>query len=171
MIFVTVGSDVPFSRLVRQADGWSRDHPGETVFAQVGRLGPADHVPEAMQWTEMMPADRFDRTCAEARLIVAHAGMGSIISALAAGKPIVILPRRDALRETRNDHQCATAERFAHRSGVSVAQTEDELPGVIDEALARSGTAPVQVLQQFAPAEFTERLRAFILGDHHPSDD
>jgi len=171
VIFVTVGSDVPFSRLVRQADVWSKGHPGERVFAQVGRLGPADYVPEAMDWTEMIPSDQFDRKCAEARLIVAHAGMGSIISALAAGKPIVILPRSAGLRETRNDHQFATAERFAHRSGVFVARTQDELPGVIGEALARSGTAPVQALQEFAPADFTERLREFILRGHQPSDD
>jgi UDP-N-acetylglucosamine transferase subunit ALG13 len=98
VIFVTVGSDMPFSRLVKQVDLWSENHPDQPVFAQVGRLAAADYVPKSMEWTEMVAADQFDRLCAEARLIVAHAGVGSIISALAAGKPVVVLPRSANLR-------------------------------------------------------------------------
>lgn len=163
MIFVTVGSDLAFSRLVEHADLWSRDHPDERVFAQVGRLQPTDYVPGSMEWEELLPADRFDRHCAEARLIVAHAGMGSIISALAAGKPIVVLPRRAHLRETRSDHQFATAERFSKRPGVFVAWTEVELPEVICRATAMPNNARAPSLSEFASCELTDRLREFIL--------
>lgn len=163
MIFVTVGSDVPFSRLIKQVDLWAKSNPGEPVFAQVGRLAPADYVPQHMPWTDLLPADQFDRHCAEACLIVAHAGMGSIISALAAGKPIVILPRSAQLRETRSDHQFATAERFATRSGVFVASGEAKLSEVIIEALNVEGTYST-VLSEFAPSSFTDRLRDFIRG-------
>lgn len=168
MIFVTVGSDLAFSRLVEHADLWSRGHPGERVFAQVGRLQPSDYVPRSMEWQELLPADEFDQLCAEARLIVAHAGMGSIISALAAGKPIVILPRRAHLRETRSDHQFATAERFEGRPGVFVARSEGELPNIIDRALSEQDKRPAQPLPAFAPAEFTDRLRSFILRGRQP---
>ena len=171
VIFVTVGSDVPFSRLVKQVDLWSRDHPGQPMLAQIGRLEPTDYCPTAMQWTEMVQADQFDRHCAEARLIVAHAGMGSIISALACGKPIVILPRSARLKETRNDHQFATAKRFAGRPGIFVAWTEAELADVIDQALCEPGTDPAGPLPEFAPAAFTDRLREFILHGSRRSRD
>jgi UDP-N-acetylglucosamine transferase subunit ALG13 len=162
VIFVTVGSDTPFSRLIKQVDLWSESHPGESVFAQVGRLASADYVPKSMEWTEMVAADHFDRLCAEARLIVAHAGMGSIISALAAGKPVVLLPRSGKLNETRNEHQFATAERFANRPGIFIARTEGELPQAIGQALNEPTSSSLEVLQPFAPPELTERLRKFI---------
>jgi UDP-N-acetylglucosamine transferase subunit ALG13 len=163
VIFVTVGSDLPFNRLVKHLDHWSRDHPSQRVFAQVGRLKPSDYVPETIQWVQMLTAARFDQHCCEARLIVAHAGMGSIISALAAGKPIVILPRSARLRETRSDHQFATAERYADRPGIFVAWSEADVADAIGRALAQSDEAAVERLPEFAPVDLTNRLRQWIL--------
>jgi UDP-N-acetylglucosamine transferase subunit ALG13 len=164
VIFVTVGSDVPFSRLVKQVDLWSKENPGHRIFAQVGRLKPADYVPQAMEWTEMVSADEFDRHCVEARLIVAHAGMGSIISALQVGKPIVILPRSGRLRETRNDHQFATAKRFSNRPGIFVAWAENDLGTAIGQAAASIEEGSLPPLSEFAPPDFTDRLRKSIWG-------
>ena len=70
-----------------------------------------------------------------AKVIVAHAGMGSIISALELGKPIVVMPRHGALRETRNDHQVATAKRFGAQGRVVVAQDEHDFAAKLDYAL------------------------------------
>ena len=65
--------------------------------------------------------------------IVAHAGMGTILTALELGKPLLIMPRRAALGEHRNDHQLATAERFAAVDGVKVAFDETEFALKLDE--------------------------------------
>jgi UDP-N-acetylglucosamine transferase subunit ALG13 len=167
VILVTVGNDLPFSRLVQHADAWSKAHPSQQVFAQTGRLQRSDHVPEHMDWVEMLSAEQFEHHWAEAKLVVAHAGMGSIITALATAKPIVILPRQARLNEHRNDHQLATAKRFADRPGLFVAWTETDLPGAIDRAL-ESPVAPEDWLPQFAPAEFTDRLRQYILHGRSP---
>jgi UDP-N-acetylglucosamine transferase subunit ALG13 len=167
VILVTVGNDLPFSRLVRHADAWSKAHPSERVFAQTGRLQPSDHVPEHMDWVEMLPAEQFEHRWTGAKLVVAHAGMGSIITALATAKPMVILPRQAQLHEHRNDHQLATAKRFAGRPGLFVAWTEADLPGAIDRAL-ESPMASEDRLPQFAPAEFTDRLRQYILHGRRP---
>jgi UDP-N-acetylglucosamine transferase subunit ALG13 len=169
VIFVTVGNDLPFSRLVEQADIWSKHHPGERVFAQTGSLRPSDHVPQSMEWAERLIAQQFEQRCGEAKLIVAHAGMGSIITALAAGTPIVILPRLARLKEHRNDHQLATAKRFADRPGIFVAWTEADLGTAIERALAAPEASSADRLPQFAPPEFTDRLRAFILHGRRPS--
>ena len=163
MIFVTVGSDWPYSRLVKHLDDWASRHPDQTVFAQVGRLQSSDHVPQHMQWVDLMPVEVFERHCSDADIVVAHAGMGSIISALKFAKPIVILPRTVRLSETRSDHQFATVERFKDRTGIFVAQNLTGLDGAIRTALEYSRQGSFAQLSEFAPAEFTHRLRRFIL--------
>ncbi len=88
----------------------------------------------------------------EADVVIAHAGMGSIISAAEFGKPMVLLPRRGSLRETRNDHQIATAKWLRSKPGIFVADSEDELPTVLARALADSagigltGAVPVAMI-------------------------
>lgn len=169
MILVTAGNDLPFNRLMHNADLWAKAHPDEPLLAQTGRLERSDYVPSFMPWVELLPADRFEQHCREAKLLIAHAGMGSIITALATGRPIVILPRLARLKEHRNDHQLATAKRFIGRAGLFVAWEEADLADAIDQALTAPATSPVDRLPQFAPAAFTDRLRAFILHGSPPS--
>ena len=54
-------------------------------------------------------------------MIYAHAGMGTILSALKQDKPIIIVPRLASLKEHRNDHQIATAMRMDELGYVYVA--------------------------------------------------
>ena len=65
--------------------------------------------------------------------IVAHAGMGTILTALELGKPLLVLPRRASLGEHRNEHQLATARRFADTGRLAVAFDESELAQRLDE--------------------------------------
>ena len=58
--------------------------------------------------------------------------MGCIITALEAGKPILVFPRRGDLKETRNDHQVATAKYFATEGRIAAAFDETELFGKLD---------------------------------------
>ncbi|MFG0329805.1 MAG: glycosyltransferase [Phycisphaerales bacterium] len=129
MIFVTVGAQMPFDRLVRAMDDWAASHRQRPVFAQIG---PTEYRPRSLEWSSFLDPPEFRRRVAEAELLVAHAGMGSIITALELGKPILVMPRRGDLRETRNDHQVATAKRFLEQGRVSVAFDERELPERLD---------------------------------------
>ena len=134
MIFVTVGSQLPFDRLIRAVDDWCSRRQVTDVFAQIADPGPRGYVPQHFEWERFLSPEEFDRRFLEARLIIAHAGMGSIISALMANKPIVIMPRRASLNEHRNDHQHATVKKFHDRANVHVAMDETELAGVVDSA-------------------------------------
>ncbi|MEO6436727.1 MAG: glycosyltransferase [Tepidisphaeraceae bacterium] len=125
MIFVTVGTQLPFDRLTRAIDEWAGLHGrGEEVFAQVG---PTEWRPKHMRWSPFITAEEFARRTREARVIVAHAGMGSIITALELGKPILVMPRRASLGEHRNEHQMATASHFQALGRIAVALDEQEL--------------------------------------------
>jgi UDP-N-acetylglucosamine transferase subunit ALG13 len=124
VIFATVGAQMPFDRLTRAVDGWARENPGVEVFAQIGR---ADYLPKYIKYERFISPPDFRRLVAAADVIVAHAGMGSIITALEFGKPIIVMPRRGALKETRNDHQVDAARYFQGEDRIIVAFDEQEL--------------------------------------------
>jgi UDP-N-acetylglucosamine transferase subunit ALG13 len=130
MIFVTVGTQLPFDRLVQAVDEWAGRHPDEEVIAQVG---PAKVWPRNMEHELFLPPARADALMKRANLIVAHAGMGSVLNALALQRPIIIVPRRAALGEHRNDHQVATARWLEGRPGVFVAWDEAAIFGMLDD--------------------------------------
>ncbi len=124
MIFVTVGSQVHFNRLVKAVDQWAFEYKRDDVFAQIGTT---DYRPKNIDWTNFLKPDEFERRYREASAIVAHAGTGSIITALQLKKPILIMPRQSSLGETRSDHQIATAKQFLRFESVDVAWDESEL--------------------------------------------
>lgn len=130
MIFVTVGAQMAFDRLIRAVDQWAGLSGHGDVFAQTGMGG---YQPLHLRHERFLEPARFRSVFREATLIVAHAGMGSIITALDLAKPILVMPRRGDLAETRNDHQIATARRFATLGAVHVAMDEKELAARLDE--------------------------------------
>jgi UDP-N-acetylglucosamine transferase subunit ALG13 len=87
--------------------------------------------------------------------------MGTILSALELGKPLLIMPRRVELGEHRNDHQLATAHRLADLGRVNVAFDETELAAKLDE-LGR--LMPQPRISRSAPDDLLAGLRTFILG-------
>lgn len=166
MIFVTVGAQMPFDRLVHAMDAWAATHRDVAVFAQVGDTqAPPVHMPYACMLT---PAE-FGARVRGAQLIVAHAGMGSILTALEYGKPLLVMPRRAALRETRNDHQLATVKQFADNARIHVAPDEHALAAQLDALLAQA-PAPGQGPQigAFAAPALLGAIRAFILENRLP---
>jgi UDP-N-acetylglucosamine transferase subunit ALG13 len=130
VIFVTVGAQMPFDRLVRSVDEWADSHQREDIFAQIGT---SSYRPRHIRHSQFIAPAEFRRHVERADVIVAHAGMGSIISAVELGKPILVMPRRGDLGETRNDHQVATAERFGSLRLIEVATNERELGRKLDE--------------------------------------
>ncbi len=162
MIFVTIGSMFPFDRLIRTMDAWAeaRGADAPDILAQIGDGG---YEPRHMRWVRQLGFEDYNAAVAGADVVVAHAGMGSVITAGDKGKPIVLLPRRAALGEHTNDHQLDTAAWLRTRPGIYVATTEQELAARVAEALAGGGAA-AGALDTAAPAAFLARLRAFAQG-------
>ncbi len=142
MIFVTVGAQMAFDRMIKAVDQWAGKSGRTDVFAQIG---PAEYTPRHIAHTGFLEPPQFAERAKAARVIVAHAGMGSIITALTMGKPILVMPRRGDLRETRNDHQIATAQRLSELGKVVVAMDEEELIerlGRLEEVSAAGAIGP-----------------------------
>ena len=124
MIFVTTGTQDPFDRLMQTIDEAAPYLKGVEIIAQVAK---SDYEVRNFKTYEFLSPTEFEDYFTSADLIVAHAGMGTIISALVKGKPILVMPRLVKYGEQRNDHQIATARRFDHLGYINVAYDEKEL--------------------------------------------
>jgi len=132
VIFVTVGMQLPFDRLIGAMDRVAPDLP-MPVVAQTGQsiIRPANIETHAA-----LAPNAFEELAKRARVIVAHAGIGSILTSRRLGKPIVILPRRAEFDEHRNDHQLATARQLDGNAGIFVAMDTADLSRRIEQALS-----------------------------------
>jgi UDP-N-acetylglucosamine transferase subunit ALG13 len=156
VIFVTVGTQLGFDRMIEAFDEWAAANPAAGAFAQVG---PGDYRPRHVEYSAFVsPAECRERMVA-ADVIVAHAGMGTILSALELGKPVIVMPRHAALGEHRNDHQIATADRFGELDGVTVAADAEELKLRLD-GLGRLSVA--DRISPFASERLISALSSFI---------
>jgi len=156
MIFVTVGSDIPFDRLIQTVDRWARERDRRDVFAQIGR---GAWKPEFIPFATMLEPSEFRKRLTAARIILAHAGMGTILSALQHSKPILVMPRKGSLGETRNEHQMATARHLLEMGKIYAAFDEDELFDFLDRI---GGLTPKEPIPPYANPELIRELRNFI---------
>ncbi|RMH81500.1 MAG: glucuronosyltransferase [Actinomyces sp.] len=144
-----------FDRLVDAVVAWARRHGDEAeVFAQIG---PTQDPPPDVAWVRSLGPGEFAERLRWADVVVSHAGMGTVISALVAGVPVVVMPRLGRRRETRNDHQVATAARLADRPGVTVAADTDELIDLLERRCWSAGSA-----DPFASPTLIEAIHDFI---------
>ena len=151
---------MPFDRLIRTMDEWAAAHRDTAVFFQIGK---GAYEPRHGEFVRLMPVAAYRARLADAALFVAHAGMGSIISAIEAGKPLVMLPRLKTRGEHNTDHQLATAATVGRRTGLHVADGEDDLGPLLDALLADPSAVPSPIAP-FASPELIGRVRAFIKG-------
>ncbi len=158
MIFVIVGTQLPFDRLIGAVDAWAGRTGRRDVLAQIG---PSQLRPQYIEYQPFFPPPEFSRHFASAELVIAHAGMGSIISAMSQGKPILVMPRRASKHEHRNDHQFSTAQRFREMGSILVAMDENELA----EQLSRVECIPTAARTgPHASPELLATIRACLLG-------
>ena len=156
MIFVTVGSDIPFDRLIKAIDHWASRNGVREVFAQIGR---GAWEPRFIPYTPMLEPAEFKARLATSQIVVGHAGIGTILSALQNSKPILVMPRRGHLGETRNDHQMATARHLLELGKVNVAFDEEELCACLD----RLGSfQPKEAVSAYASPVLINALHGFI---------
>lgn len=161
MIFLTVGTHEPFDRLVRCVDDWCAGRGGGSpgVFGQITTR--AQYRPQHFEAVATVEPGEFAQRCETADFIISHAGMGSIITALSKRKPIVVLPRRGHLQETRNDHQFATVERFRARPGIFGARDEAELHDILNR-IADGDLTTGGEISPFAEERLLGAVRDFI---------
>jgi len=155
MIFLTVGTQFPFDRLVKAVDqAVERNGCDIEVFAQIADSSYQPHCFDAVSYLQK---EDFDRNMREASAIISHAGMGTITAALENNKPMLVMPRLRKYHEVVNDHQVAIARKFEQMGHLVAAYSEEEVPD------------KVRTLERFVPTErmkcvdaVTQRISSFI---------
>lgn len=155
MIFVTVGHQMPFDRLIGWMETWSAEHAAEEVAFQVGD----GRLPTRGTAHRFLSPKAYRNLIRGADVVVGHAGTGTILECGFQGTPLVVVPRRARQRETRNDHQVATARAFSGRAWIQVADDPASLAAAIS-ALRGQRAAPIGA----ADSGLLDRIRGFIEG-------
>lgn len=131
MIFLTVGTQFPFDRLVKTVDrAIEKGQITENVYAQIGDNAYQPHGFEAAPFLEK---DQFDKFVQQASYVISHAGMGIITATLDNNKPLLAMPRQKIYNEVVNNHQIIIAKRFEQLHHILVAYNEKEFSTKINQ--------------------------------------
>jgi UDP-N-acetylglucosamine transferase subunit ALG13 len=151
MIFATVGTSViPFDRLFRALDELPGDEP------LVVQQGPSSVCPAGATSLDFLAFDDLVDLVRQARVVVTHAGVGTILVALANGRRPVVVPRLRRFAEAVDDHQLDFARRLAAAGLVTLVEDTARLA----EAIAGDGAAVATLRQE--PGPLASELRDYI---------
>jgi UDP-N-acetylglucosamine transferase subunit ALG13 len=133
LIFLTVGTwRIGYDRLVKAIDELVDSGViNEEVVAQIGY---SSYEPKHMTVMRFCSPDEFAEMISKARIVISHAGMGTIIEAVKQTKPIIVLPRKSKLGEVDNDHQFTTAKQLQTEGKLLAAYDVSELPEKLKQA-------------------------------------
>jgi UDP-N-acetylglucosamine transferase subunit ALG13 len=131
MIFLTVGTQFPFDRLVKSVDEMiSENGFKDEIFAQIGE---SSYQPRNFEAVSFLEKRLFDKHIREASGIISHGGIGTIAMALEYNKPLLAMPRLKRYGEVVHDHQVAIVKRFELLGHILVAYEVAELPAKIKQ--------------------------------------
>jgi len=131
-VVVTVGTmTFGFRRLVERLSTLLVD-AGEVLW----QTGSTDITGLGIDVQPFLAAHELDAAIASADLVISHAGVGSALAALEAGKRPVLVPRLHAHDEHIDDHQLLLAADLAGRGLATTADPEDL---TLDDLLAAAG--------------------------------
>jgi UDP-N-acetylglucosamine transferase subunit ALG13 len=151
MIFVSVGTnEARFDRLLGAVGALSID---EAIVIQHGHSS-ATLAPGA-ELVDFLPFEAMNTTVRRARAFVTHAGVGSIMVALANERKPIVVPRRKVFGEAVDDHQLQLGRRFAQAGLVTLVEDPDTL----GEALTQEHAAAA-VTKEASP--LAAELRRFL---------
>jgi len=142
LIFVTVGNaNQAFERLLQTVERLAAEGLiADDVLVQAGNN--PDFRPLHCKVVSFLPLAEFERCVSEARVVVSHAGAGTLIHVLRAGKAPVVMPRRRKYGEHVDDHQMEIVEVLAADGRVIPAYEPEDLLGAIAEAARRGAQQP-----------------------------
>lgn len=114
MIFVTLGTqDKPFKRLIKSVERQIElGNITEDVIVQSGCTKYNSKF-NNMKIINYMPIEDFNKYLDDARIIISHAGVGTILQALEKNKIVIAAARRKFYGEHVNNHQEQILENFS----------------------------------------------------------
>jgi beta-1,4-N-acetylglucosaminyltransferase len=132
--FVSVGNAIqPFGRLIDAVTRIRQQLPAPLVIQH-------GHTPlqASTEYTAspFMNMDEFAEQMASSDLLILHAGAGSLIHALQAGKVPVVMPRRAVFGEHIDDHQLDLSRALEREQRIVVVSQPECLLDAVSQAMS-----------------------------------
>jgi beta-1,4-N-acetylglucosaminyltransferase len=154
VILVSVGTnEARFDRLLRAVETLTGDEP---IFVQ---HGASPIRPRNAECVDFLPFEALVEKIREARAVITHAGVGSVMVALSSGRRPIVMPRLKRYGEAVDDHQLPLARRLGD---VGLVTLVEDLPGALQTALDRAET---EVRIEGRASALAHDLRGYLL-DH-----
>jgi len=133
VIFVTLGThEQPFDRALDLVAGLGgRDE----LLVQHGATQARPALPH-IEWLDYLDWEPLTAWMRDAEVVITHAGVGSAVTAIRAGKKPVLVPRLARFGEHVDDHQLQLAERLADFDLAVTCGPGDRLDGAVAKARA-----------------------------------
>ena len=163
-VLVTVGTIMPFDRMVRGVEALLKD--GKIEGPVAAQVGETTEKFEGIEAFVSGPFEELNKRMEQADIVICHGGSGSILGALKAGAHVVAMARKHEFNEHYDDHQKDITSAFEEMDLISVAKDENDLLRAIEEAQSR----PRKTVN-IDPAEYVRAVRKFITGyDKEPAN-
>ena len=151
MIFVILGTqDKKFPRLLEEIQkkiDEGKINKKEEIIVQAGST---KFESKDMKIMDYIPVKEFEELIDKADLIICHAGVGTILTALKKGKKIIAAARLKKYGEHVNDHQLQILDNFTTEGYILALEDFDKIDILIKQA------------RNFTPAKFKSNKKFFL---------
>lgn len=133
MIFVTLGTqDKSFTRLLQAID---REIEKGTIKEKViVQAGYTKYESKNMEIFDLMSQDKFEELVDQCDLLITHAGVGSILTAIKKGKKVIGAARLKKYKEHTNDHQKQIVKEFSSQGYILELRDFNQLEKVLKKS-------------------------------------
>jgi UDP-N-acetylglucosamine transferase subunit ALG13 len=131
VIFVTLGThEQPFDRALDLVTALA---DREELLIQHGATRARPSLPR-IEWLAYLDWEPLTLWMRDAEVVITHAGVGSAVTAIRAGKKPVLVPRLARFGEHVDDHQLQLAKRLAEFGLAVACGPGDRLDGAVAQA-------------------------------------
>lgn len=149
MILVLLGTfPIQFTRPLEAIDRLCKE--GSLTEEIIVQSGHTEFVSDYLTFQPFMSADDLIELYKKARIIVTHAGSGSILKAVKLGKKVIAIPRLAKYGEHVDDHQLEILNEFEKLGYLIAWREEDDLIDLLERA------------ESFEPAPYVSKKERII---------
>lgn len=132
MILVLLGTqDKPFKRLLNAVlKAKENNIIKDKVIAQIGCTKFKSDKIETFDYTTK---EKIEKLIDKAKIVITHAGVGTIIECISKDKKVIVVPRRKKYGEHTNDHQLEITKEFEEKKYIKAVYNLSKLGDALEE--------------------------------------
>ena len=148
MILVLLGTqNKPFSRILKKVEKLKKDN--EIKDKVIAQIGSTNYHSDFIETFNYAPKEKILELIDEARIVITHGSVGTIIECLDKGKKVIVVPRLKKYKEHTNDHQIQITKEFAQKGYIVPLLNDSKL---LDE---------IKNISKFKPNKYESNTEIF----------